>query len=84
MRITVEDTGSGIDPSLVDRVLEYVVHNSKLSGMGIRISRFAAQSWEPRRTSLVSAPKPNGSRFCVELGMRSAKSGLQRTCQNGT
>ena len=66
VQITVEDTGSGIDPSLVDRVFEAFFTTKTLGmGMGLSICRSIVESHGGHLS--VSARKPYGSRFCVKL-----------------
>ena len=66
VQITVEDTGSGIDPSLVDRVFEAFFTTKALGmGMGLSICRSIVEI--SRRPPSVSARRPNGSSFCVKL-----------------
>jgi PAS domain S-box-containing protein len=66
VQITVEDTGSGIDPSLVDRVFEAFFTTKALGmGMGLSICRSIVEAHGGLLS--FSARKPNGSRFCVEL-----------------
>jgi PAS domain S-box-containing protein len=65
-QITVEDTGSGIDPSLVDRVFEAFFTTKALGmGMGLSICRSIVESHGGLIS--VSARRPNGSSFCVKL-----------------
>ena len=66
VQITVEDTGSGIDPSLVDRVFEAFFTTKALGmGMGLSICRSIVESHGGLLS--VSARRPNGSSFCVKL-----------------
>ena len=66
VQITVEDTGSGIDPSLVDRVFEAFFTTKVLGmGMGLSICRSIVESHGGLLS--VSARRPYGSSFCVEL-----------------
>jgi PAS domain S-box-containing protein len=66
VQITVEDTGSGIDPSLVDRVFEAFFTTKALGmGMGLPICRSIVESHGGLLS--VSARRPNGSSFCVTL-----------------
>jgi PAS domain S-box-containing protein len=66
VQITVEDTGSGIDPSLVDRVFEAFFTTKTLGmGMGLPICRSIVESHGGLLS--VSARRPNGSSFCVKL-----------------
>ena len=64
--ITVEDSGTGIDPNHVDRVFEaFFTTKAQGMGMGLSICRSIVES----HGGLLSiAPrKPNGSSFCVML-----------------
>ena len=66
VQIIVEDTGSGIDPSLVDRVFEPFFTTKALGmGMGLPICRSIVEAHGG--LLFVSARKPNGSSFCVKL-----------------
>jgi signal transduction histidine kinase len=66
VQITVEDTGSGIDPSLEDRVFEAFFTTKALGmGMGLSICRSIVESHGGLLS--VSARRPNGSSFCVKL-----------------
>ncbi len=66
VQITVEDTGSGIDPSLVDRVFEAFFTTKPLGmGMGLSICRSIIESHGGLLS--VSARSPNGSSFSVKL-----------------
>jgi PAS domain S-box-containing protein len=66
VQITVEDTGSGIDPSLVDRVFEAFYTTKALGlGMGLPICRSIVESHGGQIS--VSARRPSGSSFCVNL-----------------
>jgi signal transduction histidine kinase len=66
VQITVEDTGSGIDPSLVDRVFEAFFTTKALGmGMGLSICRSIVESHGGLLS--VSARRPNGSSFYVKL-----------------
>jgi signal transduction histidine kinase len=66
VQITVEDTGCGIDPSLVDRVFEAFFTTKALGmGMGLSICRSIVESHGGLLS--VSARRPNGSSFCVKL-----------------
>ena len=66
VQITVEDTGTGIDPSLVDRVFEAFFTTKALGmGMGLSICRSIVESHGGLLS--VSARRPNGSSFCVKL-----------------
>ena len=66
VQITVEDTGAGIDPSLVERVFE-AFFTTKVGGMGIGLS-ICRSIVESHGGSLsVSARRPHGSSFCVKL-----------------
>ncbi len=66
VQITVEDTGSGIDPSLVDRVFEAFFTTKALGmGMGLSICRSIVESHDGLLS--VSARNPYGSSFCVKL-----------------
>jgi len=66
VQITVEDTGTGIDPSLVERVFE-AFFTTKVGGMGIGLS-ICRSIVESHGGSLsVSARRPHGSSFCVKL-----------------
>jgi len=66
VQITVEDTGSGIDPSLVDRIFEAFFTTKALGmGMGLSICRSIVESHGGLLS--VSARRPNGSSFCVKL-----------------
>jgi signal transduction histidine kinase len=66
VQITVEDTGSGIDPSLVDRIFEAFFTTKAFGmGMGLSICRSIVESHGGLLS--VSARRPNGSSFCVKL-----------------
>jgi PAS domain S-box-containing protein len=66
VQITVEDTGSGIDPGLVDRVFEPFFTTKALGmGMGLSICRSIVESHGGLLS--VSARKPNGASFRVKL-----------------
>jgi signal transduction histidine kinase len=66
VQITVEDTGSGIDPSLVERVFEPFFTTKALGmGMGLSICRSIVESHGGLLS--VSARRPNGSSFCAKL-----------------
>ena len=66
VQITVEDTGSGIDPSLVDRVFEpFFTTKARGMGMGLSICRSIIESHGGLLS--VSARRPNGSSFCATL-----------------
>ena len=66
VQITVEDTGSGIDPSLVERVFEAFFTTKALGmGMGLSICRSIVEAHGGLLS--VSARRPNGSSFCVKL-----------------
>ncbi|MBR0778991.1 PAS domain-containing protein [Bradyrhizobium diazoefficiens] len=66
VQITVEDTGSGIDPSIADRVFEAFFTTKALGmGMGLSICRSIVESHGGRLS--VSARTPGGSSFCVLL-----------------
>jgi PAS domain S-box-containing protein len=66
VQITVEDTGTGIDPSLVDRVFE-AFFTTKVGGMGMGLS-ICRSIIESHGGSLsISARRPNGSSFCVKF-----------------
>ena len=68
VQITVEDTGSGIDPSLVDidRIFEAFFTTKALGmGMGLSICRSIVESHGGLLS--VSARRPNGTSFCVKL-----------------
>ena len=66
VQVTVEDTGSGIDPSLVDRVFEAFFTTKALGmGMGLSICRSIVESHGGLLS--VTARRPNGSSFCVKL-----------------
>ena len=66
VQITVEDTGSGIAPSLVDRIFEAFFTTKALGmGMGLSICRSIVESHGGLLS--VSARRPNGSSFCVKL-----------------
>jgi len=66
VQITVEDTGSGIDPSLVDRIFDAFFTTKALGmGMGLSICRSIVESHGGRLS--VSARRPHGSSFCVKI-----------------
>ncbi len=66
VQITVEDTGCGIDPGLVDRVFEAFFTTKALGmGMGLSICRSIVESHGGLLS--VSARRPDGSSFCVKL-----------------
>ena len=66
VQVTVEDTGSGIDPSLVERVFEAFFTTKALGmGMGLSICRSIVESHGGLLS--VSARRPNGSSFCLKL-----------------
>ena len=66
VQITVEDTGSGIDPSLVDRIFEAFFTTKAFGmGMGLSICRSIVESHGGLLS--VSARRPHGSSFCVKL-----------------
>jgi signal transduction histidine kinase len=66
VQITVEDTGSGIDPSLVERVFEAFFTTKALGmGMGLSICRSIVESHGGLLS--VTPRRPHGSRFCVKL-----------------
>jgi signal transduction histidine kinase len=66
VQITVEDTGSGIDPSLVDRIFEAFFTTKPLGmGMGLPICRSIVESHGGLLS--VSARRPYGSSFCVRI-----------------
>jgi signal transduction histidine kinase len=66
VRITVDDTGSGIDPSIADRVFDAFFTTKALGmGMGLSICRSIVESHGGRLS--VSARTPSGSSFCVQL-----------------
>ena len=66
VQISVEDTGRGIDPSLVDRIFEAFFTTKALGmGMGLSICRSIVESHGGLLS--VSARRPNGSSFRVEL-----------------
>jgi PAS domain S-box-containing protein len=66
VQITVEDTGCGIDPTLVDRVFEAFFTTKPLGmGMGLSICRSIIESHGGLLS--VSARSPNGSSFSVKL-----------------
>ena len=66
VQITVEDTGSGIDPSLVDRIFEAFFTTKALGmGMGLSICRSIVESHGGLLS--VSARRPYGSSFCVRI-----------------
>jgi signal transduction histidine kinase len=66
VQITVEDTGSGIDPGLVDRVFE-AFFTTKAHGMGMGLSICRAIVESHGGLLSVSARRPDGSRFCIRL-----------------
>jgi PAS domain S-box-containing protein len=71
VQVTVEDTGSGIDPSLVDRVFEAFFTTKVLGmGMGLSICRSIVEAHGGLLS--VSARRPNGSSFCVKLPTNAA------------
>ena len=64
--ITVEDSGTGIDPNHVDRVFEaFFTTKAQGMGMGLSICRSIVESHGGLLS--VSPRKPNGSSFCVML-----------------
>jgi signal transduction histidine kinase len=66
VQITVEDTGGGIDPSLVDRIFEAFFTTKALGmGMGLSICRSIVESHGGLLS--VSARRPHGSSFCVRI-----------------
>ena len=66
VQITVEDTGCGIDQSLVDRIFEAFFTTKALGmGMGLSICRSIVESHGGLLS--VSARRLNGSSFCVKL-----------------
>jgi PAS domain S-box-containing protein len=66
VQITVEDTGCGIDASLVDRVFEAFFTTKALGmGMGLSICRSIVEAHGGLLS--VAARRPNGSSFCVKL-----------------
>jgi signal transduction histidine kinase len=66
VKITVEDSGTGIDPSHVDRVFEaFFTTKAQGMGMGLSICRSIVESHGG--TLSVSPRSPNGSVFCVML-----------------
>ena len=66
VQITVEDTGIGIAPGLVERVFEAFFTTKALGmGMGLSICRSIVESHGGLLS--VSARRPNGSSFCVKL-----------------
>jgi PAS domain S-box-containing protein len=66
VQITVEDTGSGIDPSLVDRIFEAFFTTKALGmGMGLSICRSIVEAHGGVLS--VTARRPYGSIFCVRI-----------------
>jgi signal transduction histidine kinase len=66
VQITVEDTGSGIDPSLLGRIFDAFFTTKALGmGMGLSICRSIVESHGGHLS--VSPRRPNGSSFCVIL-----------------
>jgi signal transduction histidine kinase len=66
VQITVEDTGTGIDPGLADRVFEAFFTTKALGmGMGLSICRSIVESHGGLLS--VTPRRPHGSRFCVKL-----------------
>jgi signal transduction histidine kinase len=66
VKITVEDSGTGIDPSHVDRVFEaFFTTKAQGMGMGLSICRSIVESHGG--TLSVLPRSPNGSVFCVML-----------------
>ncbi len=66
VEITVEDTGTGIDPGLADRVFEAFFTTKALGmGMGLSICRSIVESHGGLLS--VTPRRPHGSRFCVKL-----------------
>ena len=64
--ITVENSGTGIDPNHVDRVFEaFFTTKAQGMGMGLSICRSIVESHGGLLS--VSPRKPNGSSFCVML-----------------
>jgi PAS domain S-box-containing protein len=64
--ITVEDSGTGIDPIHVDRVFEaFFTTKAQGMGMGLSICRSIVESHGGLLS--VSPRRPNGSSFCVML-----------------
>ena len=66
VQITVEDSGTGIDPNHVDRVFEaFFTTKAQGMGMGLSICRSIVESHGGLLS--VSPRRPNGSSFCVML-----------------
>jgi signal transduction histidine kinase len=66
VQITVEDSGTGIDPNYVNRIFEpFFTTKSHGMGMGLSISRSIVENHGGRL--LVSPGRPHGSIFHVLL-----------------
>jgi signal transduction histidine kinase len=64
--ITVEDSGTGIDPSQIDRIFDpFFTTKAQGMGMGLSICRSIIESHGGRLWA--SARSPHGSMFCVKL-----------------
>jgi signal transduction histidine kinase len=67
--VTVEDSGTGIDPNHVDRVFE-AFFTTKAQGMGMGLSICSSIVESHGGLLSVSPRRPNGSSFCVTLPTR--------------
>jgi signal transduction histidine kinase len=64
--ITVEDSGTGIDPSQMDRIFDaFFTTKAQGMGMGLSICRSIVESHGGQLWA--SARSPHGSMFCVKL-----------------
>ena len=64
--ITVEDSGTGIDPSQIDRIFDaFFTTKAQGMGMGLSICRSIVESHGGQLWA--SARSPHGSMFCVKL-----------------
>jgi signal transduction histidine kinase len=66
VRITLEDTGTGIDPNHMDRIFEaFFTTKARGMGMGLSICRSIIESHGGQLS--VSSRSPHGSTFRVKL-----------------
>jgi PAS domain S-box-containing protein len=72
--ITVEDSGTGIDPSQIDRIFDaFFTTKAQGMGMGLSICRSIVESHGGQLWA--SARSPHGSMFCVKLQSASSEVG---------